>query len=66
MRQGRESPMRQARATLLWAVLLFAAGQLALGLFVHRGHPEMCDPSFTTRCAISRITSPGGAAVLSC
>ncbi len=49
MRQILRRPIGKARATLLWAVLLFAAGQLALGLFVHRRHPELCDPAFTVR-----------------
>jgi hypothetical protein len=49
MRQILRRPISKARAVLLWAVLLFAAGQIALGLFVHRGHPELCDPAFTVR-----------------
>jgi hypothetical protein len=39
----------RGRAALLWTLIFFAAGQAALGLYLNRRHPEMCDPNFTLR-----------------
>jgi hypothetical protein len=46
-------PRRRAvikgRATVFWMVGLFVATQVPLGLWVVRGHPEYCDPTFNFR-----------------
>jgi hypothetical protein len=37
----------QARPALVWALVFFLGGHLALGLYLHRRHPELCDPEFS-------------------
>ena len=49
MRESGRSPTGKARAALLWAVLLFAVGQLALAFFVYRRHPELSESSYSVR-----------------
>jgi hypothetical protein len=46
---SRRRAVCRGRAALLWALGLFAAGQWALGTWLHRAHPEMCDPIWQFR-----------------
>jgi hypothetical protein len=39
----------QARPALLWTLIFFVAGHLAVGLYLHRRHPEFFDPEVTLR-----------------
>jgi hypothetical protein len=39
----------KGRGAQVWAVGLFVAGQVALGVWVHRCHPEMCDATWNFR-----------------
>ncbi len=41
----------RGRAALLWALALFVAGQASLGMWLHRRHPEICDPNWEFRIA---------------
>ncbi len=45
----RRLALSRGRAALAWTLGLFAAGQLALGTWLHRVHPEMCDPTWAFR-----------------
>jgi hypothetical protein len=45
----RRLAVSRGRAALAWTIGLFAAGQFALGTWLHRAHPEMCDPAWTFR-----------------
>jgi hypothetical protein len=40
---------KRAWAALVWMLVFFLTGQLALGLYLHRRHPEFFDPEFTFR-----------------
>ncbi len=51
MRTNRHRTVCRGRAALLWALGVFAAGQWALGAWLHRRHPEMCDPTWEFRLA---------------
>jgi hypothetical protein len=48
---SRRLAVSRGRAALMWTLGLFAAGQLALGAWLHRAHPEMGDPTWAFRLA---------------
>ncbi len=45
----RQRAVRRGRRALLWMLALFAAGQWGLGTWLHRRHPEMCEPTWEFR-----------------
>src|SRR5579864_2127963 len=49
MHDGRRRIRSQARPALLWTLFFFVAGHLAIGLYLHRRHPEFFDPEVTLR-----------------
>jgi hypothetical protein len=48
---SRRLAVSRGRAALVWALGLFAAGQWAMGAWLHRKHPEMCDATWGFRIA---------------
>jgi hypothetical protein len=65
------TPRRRAalkgRSALAWFLTLFAAGQAALGVWLYRCHPELCDPNWGYREAHLRdrlAEAPGRPLVL--
>lgn len=49
MRDRHRRVRSQARPALLWTLLFFVGGHLAVGLYLHRRHPEFFDPEVTLR-----------------
>jgi hypothetical protein len=51
MRTNRRRAVCRGRAAVVWGLALFAAGQWALGAWLHRTHPDLCDPTWELRLA---------------
>lgn len=49
MHDRRRRIRSQARPALLWTLLFFVAGHLAVGLYLHSRHPEFFDPEVSLR-----------------
>jgi hypothetical protein len=63
----RRARVGRCPAAVAWAVVVFAAQQAGLGVWLYRCHPELCDPDHNTRLALlaaQRAESPGRPVVL--
>jgi hypothetical protein len=49
MHNTRRRIRSQARPALVWTLVFFLGGHLILGLYLHRRHPDLCDPEFGFR-----------------
>jgi hypothetical protein len=57
----------RARALVGWTLTLFVVSQLALGMFLDRAHPELCDPEYGSllhRLQDRLVEAPGRPLVL--